>query len=231
MIDKTMVFCWFWENGCLLYDTSALAAWVQAIGSIGAIYGALRIAQKQIRTAEINTEMQIRTAEINTKQQIQALGSESKNQHDNSLNLLKRQNQEALLRKYDLSAGILGLIIAHYRTIEEEANKGVLSVVVPKGFFDDDIQMIANIPALDLPDSRTINYIFKSKSMLHDIDQSLDTSLIGRIVNRDTLQNEGHPFTRTFRQNYLWAIEGMSYIHANTQRIKMELQEVQSSTI
>ena len=46
-----MVFCWFWESGCVLYETNSIAAWVQAFASVGAIVWASRNASKQGKEA------------------------------------------------------------------------------------------------------------------------------------------------------------------------------------
>lgn len=69
MTCKNLVFCLFWENGCVLYDTSSIAAWVQAIGAILAIWGAFKISERQ-HEKSLKAANQQRKFELDRKYEI-----------------------------------------------------------------------------------------------------------------------------------------------------------------
>ncbi len=92
-----MEFCWIWEKGCTNPDViSDTAAWVQAIGSILAIFFSILIAsqqgKKQLVIAREQTQLQIEAMKETTNMQI----AEANRQVTIQLDESRRQNQKAL---------------------------------------------------------------------------------------------------------------------------------------
>lgn len=148
-----MNFCWVWENGCTIYDTTSIAAWIQALGSIGAIIGAFFVAHKQ-------GEKQLAIAREQSEAQINALKEQSKNQHESAMTVIEEQRRLDLERRFHICFALYSSITSLYTTLLTHRTENVETLSFSLESINVLKRTIENIPPFEYPSG--VAYIYFS---------------------------------------------------------------------
>ncbi len=216
-----MEFCWVWENGCSLNGTIGIAAWIQALGSIGAIVGAFFVAKKQ-------GEKQLVIAREQSEAQINALKEQSESQHRNALKVIEEQRRIDLDRKFQICAALYSSITALYTTLLTHRTETVEKLTLSLDIIILLKKTIENIPPFEYPSGGAYIYFSHLTDFLGQLLEGLSrdtphTQIV--TLNIDEIDNPNSELGKMIREHLHYIIEEYEEVDAE----RMALNKTKTS--